>query len=92
MLGMVGVQYGGVALIENLMGAKWDVFGVMPLSFSALGLLWFVRCLIVITLVSPIFVMFSRKWGGVLILIGYAAMVWFDVSHPEPEHGWVTIW
>lgn len=63
-LGLVGVKYGGIELIEGLMGSKWDVLGLMPLSFSALGLLWFVRCLIVIAAISPLFVVFSRKWGG----------------------------
>lgn len=39
-LGLVGIKYGGLELIGGLMGAKWDVLGLILLSFPALGLLW----------------------------------------------------
>lgn len=91
-LGIVGVKYGGMETLDGLMWKRWDVLGVDPIGFPALGLLWFVRCLIVITLVSPLFIIFSRKWGGALILLGYIGAVWFDVTYPNPDHGWVSLW
>lgn len=92
MLGTVGVKYGGLETLDGLMWRRWDILGVNPISFPTLGLLWFVRCLFVIALVSPVFLLVSRKWGGAFLLLGYTGMVWFGATHPEPEQVWMSLW
>lgn len=91
-LGSLGVKYGGLETIDSLMWQRWDILGVNPVGFPALGLLWFVRCLIVITFVSPVFLLVTRKWGGLFVLLGCVGLVWFSATHPEAEQGWVRVW
>ena len=89
-LGAAGVKYGGLELIQEKMGANWDVLGLRPLACPALGLLWFVRCLIVITVVSPLFLVFRRKLWGVAILVGYIALAIWGESLSGLGDNWVV--
>ena len=45
--GFAGAEFGGLANVEGMMSAKWDLLGLNPLCFPALGLLWYVRVLLV---------------------------------------------
>lgn len=87
-----GNSYGGRTVIEGLMGGRWDIIGLLPFSFPALGLLWFVRCLIVLVVISPVFSFLKQRWTIALILLGYILFCWWCVANPDPEEGWVRPW
>lgn len=88
----IGVRYGAIETLDALMWRRWDVFGLNLFAFPAMGLLWFVRCLMANVLVSPFYLVFSRRWSAILLLLGYGGMVWFDIAHPIPRSNWVGIW
>ena len=61
---LAGVEFGDLANVEGMMSAKWDLLGLNPLCFPALGLLWYVRVLLVLCVVSPIFYALCKYRGG----------------------------
>lgn len=91
--GLVGTGFGGLANVEGMMSAKWDLLGFDPFCFPSLGFLWYVRALLVFCLASPLYKVLCRsKWGGVAIIVPYAALVAYSVhTMSAPEYGgdWV---
>lgn len=91
-LGAIGVKYGAMDTLDGLMWRRWDLFGLNPLAFPALGLLWFVRSLMALVLISPVFSVFYRRWSWILLLICFVGAFVFACANPEPKNAWVSIW
>lgn len=67
-------------------------FGFDPFCFPPLGVMWFVRCLIVFTILSPIFMLWSKRYGWCLSLLGYVAYFLYSYYFPEQKGDWPTKW
>ena len=78
--------------LDGILWRQWDVLGLHPLYCPALGALWFVRCLLVITLLSPIFYVFTLRWSLALVFAGFVFVLIVDWKFPNPETGWLNIW
>lgn len=77
---------------DGILWRQWDVLGLHPLYCPALGALWFVRCLLVITLLSPLFYVFAYRWSVVFIAVGFVFALIADWKCPNPDTGWLNIW
>lgn len=78
--------------LDGTLWQQWDVLGLHPLYCPALGALWFVRCLLVITLLSPLFCVFTHRWSFLLVFAGFVFALAVDWKFPNPETEWLNIW
>ena len=68
----------GVSFGENLSGGV--SLGLNPFELPQLSFLWFVRCLIVFVVILPMFLLFKRRIGGFIGVLGLFGLL---VTIPE---------
>lgn len=88
-----GISWGGGMSWEGLCQKNVGIWGLDPLAFPSLGVLWFVRCLIVFVLVSPVFWLWSKHWGWILAVACACVRIAYVVLFPEPtDRPWWPNW
>lgn len=88
-----GVSWGFATSWDGLCWQNVGILGLNPLGFPSLGLLWFVRCLIVFAVVSPIFLLWTKRRGWILAVLFACVQLAYVILFPEPTEGpWQPNW